>query len=92
MTIESAKRQLLDTVTIDAGNIAANTTLDVTAAVPYAKLGQRVSVNPPAALEAGVVVGGAWVSAANQITIRLANVTGLAIDPVSADYLVAISY
>lgn len=91
MTIESSKRELLAEVTIDPASIAAGATGDETATVRFATVGQRVSITPTA-LEAGLVIGGAWVSDVDEITIRLANVTASPINAASQTFLVSLTY
>jgi hypothetical protein len=51
------------------------------------RAGQAVTVTPPSTLDSGVVWGGAWVADDNTLTIRLGNVTALAINPVSATWV-----
>lgn len=89
---ESSKRATVATLTVDAGSVAAASTLDVTATLAgVTLLGQEtpvVVVSAPS-LEAGLCAT-AFVSAEDEITIRLCNVTAGAIDPASQDFLVAV--
>lgn len=65
-----------------------DTTLDVATCADFVDLraGMTVTVTPPSTLEAGVVVGAAWVSAHQTLTVRLANVTALGINPASGTW------
>lgn len=71
----------LRTVSVDAAEIAANTTGDTAATVPGAEVGDTVIATCDGALEAGLVVGNARVTAANTVSLRLGNVT---VAPVNA--------
>lgn len=62
------------------GSIAANTTADLTFALPGAIIGDCVSAAPSTTIETGLTWS-SWVSAADVVTIRLANSTVGAIDP-----------
>lgn len=85
---------------VNFASIPANTTADATGSlstlsatgfhVVKATPQLRDGVTPIAVLEAGLVASG-FVSAANQITIRLANVTTGAIDPIARDYMVEVT-
>jgi len=66
----------------DFGSIAAGATAELTATVTGAVSGDVVIVTPTGAPEAGLIWTG-YVSAADTVTIRLANVTTGAIDPAS---------
>lgn len=73
-------------------NVPANTTVDTTlttSTVPQLeglRSGQAVYVTPPSAIDAGVVLGGAWAPADDQLTIRLGNITGVGINPASGTW------
>lgn len=88
--LESLKRQKLATVNVNAGSVAAGGELDVAVAVPGANVGDMVVVN--VALEAGLAIGGAWVSDANEVTVKLLNPTGSPIDPAAVDFQFAFIY
>jgi hypothetical protein len=79
-----------NTVTIDVGSVAANNELDVVTAVANASTAGAVSVSPTVNLPAGLIIAWARVSSAGNVTIRYRNVTGLAIDPPSTSYIIAI--
>jgi hypothetical protein len=57
-----------------------------TMAVPGARVGDMVSVEPPAALEVGLVVIGAAVTAANVVTINFYNPTASTITGVARSW------
>lgn len=73
--------------TLDPASVAADTTAEQTFTVKGLTTDMFVSVNKPSAT-AGVGIVGARVSAADTLAITFANVTGLAVDPASEDYLV----
>ena len=79
-----------NTVTIDVGSVAANSELDVVAAVANVSTTGVVSISPAANLPAGIIIAWARVSSAGNITIRYRNVTGSAIDPPSISYFIAV--
>jgi len=74
------------TVNVNPGNIVANVSLDV-AAIAFAEvqIGDTILASA-AALEAGLVISNCFCAVAGQITMRLANVTVGAIDPVAQDF------
>lgn len=63
----------------DPASIAANSTGEGTVTISGLKTTDIVLVEVPD-LEDGLVFGGAWVSAANTLTIKLGNITAAAID------------
>jgi hypothetical protein len=76
--------------TIDFTSISANTTSDSAGiTVTGAVAGDPVIVGVPATLAAGLVVTG-YVSAADTVKVRAANVTGSPIDPVSGTFTVTV--
>jgi hypothetical protein len=76
----------VDFASIAAGGVGESAAITVTGAA----VGDRVSVGPPATIEAGLAGWSGYVSAANTVKIRIANHTGAAIDPASATWTVAI--
>lgn len=70
---------------IDFASIAAGAIGTATIAVTGAAAGDFVTLAAPAALEAGLTFCGI-VTAADEVTIRLHNTTGAAIDPASATW------
>lgn len=88
--MESFKRQKLATVNVNAGSVSANDELDVAVAVPGASLGDIAIVN--VALEAGLAIGGAWVSDVDEVTVKLLNPTASPIDPAAVDFHFALIY
>jgi hypothetical protein len=77
------------TATLDFGAIAAGAAATMPVAVPKAKVGELVAVAGPAGLDPGLVVG-ASVTAANTVTVRVANTTAAAIDPAAGEFTVAV--
>lgn len=67
---------------VDLGSVAANTSEEETATVPGVKTGDFV-VCMDSALEAGIVVANARVSAANTVTMQVINTTGDAVNAAS---------
>jgi hypothetical protein len=71
---------------LDHGNIAAQTTLSATVAVPGLTTSHLIVLTPAANLPAGLVLAFARPSAADTLTIGLGNVTVGAIDPPAITY------
>lgn len=67
---------------LDFPSIAAASSAELTVTVSNAVLGSQAVATPKGAPEAGLVWS-AYVSAANTVTIRVANVTAAAINPAS---------
>ena len=81
---------LKSTSTLDFTSISANTTADSNGiTVTGAATGDAVMVGAPAAIAAGLVVT-AYVSAANTVKVRIANVTASPIDPASGSFTVVV--
>lgn len=73
---------------LDFGSISASTTAELTVSINgVTTSGWSVSVSPTSALDAGIMWS-AYVSAANTVTVRLANITGGAIDPAATDFVI----
>lgn len=68
------------TVSIDPGSIAAQTRGSVTFTLTGAAVGDIVIMQPPGALNSGLVYAGCEVTSANTVTVYLGNLTGVAID------------
>lgn len=75
------KKHLRLATTIDFPSIAAQTTSDQTVTVPGAVVGDKATAHPNSLLESGLVIGGAVVTAADTVAVRLGNITTGAIDP-----------
>ena len=80
---------LLATATLNFGSIGAGATAELTTTVTGAATGDLVTVNA-ASLESGLVVGEAYVSAADTVTVRVGNITAAPIDPVSQSFLIRV--
>lgn len=74
-------------IALDVASVAANTTAEQTFTVAGLKTPDFVAVCKPA-LNAGLGVVNARVSAANTLAISFVNATAAAIDPASETYLV----
>lgn len=87
-----SRHRTFGTFVWDAPNVPANSTVDTTltsATLPQLdglRVGQPVYVTPPATIDAGITCGGAWVTADDSLTIRLGNITGVGINPVSGTW------
>lgn len=68
--------------TVNLGSVAANTSEVETATVTGVKTTDMVFAEKPT-LEAGLVIGTCWVSAANTVSIQVINTTAGAIDAAS---------
>ncbi len=75
----------LFTVNVDPPSIGANLAATVAVALPAgtALVGDKVFAAPPPALEAALVCGGCWISAADQVSVRIANASAGAVDGAS---------
>jgi hypothetical protein len=81
---------LTATSTIDFSSISANTTSDSSGiTVTGAAVGDAVMVGVPATIASGLVVTG-YVSAADTVKVRAANVTASPIDPASGSFRVVV--
>jgi len=85
-------RPKFGTFTWDPPSIAATTTTDTmlsyttVPALEGLRAGMPVFVTPPAGIDNGILVGGAWVATDNTLTIRLRNTSGASIDLPSATW------
>ncbi len=68
------------TVSLDPGSIGAQTRGSVTFNLPGAAPGDIVILQPPTGLNAGLAYAGARVTAANTVSVFIANITGVSID------------
>lgn len=68
--------------TVDLGSVAANTSETETATVTGVKVGDIVIAEKPT-LEAGLLIGTCWVSAADTVSIQVGNLTASPIDAAS---------
>lgn len=79
------KRYLVKSVALDFGNIPANDTAEMTTTLTGAVVGDLVTVTPATAPTSGIMFSG-YVSAADTITVRGANVTLSPINPTSITF------
>ena len=77
------------TINADIASIAANTSANVTFAVPNAALTSTVYLSPASAID-GLIIGSVRVSAAGIITARFYNITATAINPAAMDFYISI--
>jgi len=82
------KTILVGTVSIDPPNILAAATGDIAVTLNGVDVASawNINITPTSSLAAGITVGGAWVSADNQITVRFVNPTILAINQGAATF------
>jgi hypothetical protein len=74
---------LYGTVSVNPPNIVANTSGTFTVTITDVQTGDLVFLTPPSDIEPGLVFQGASVTAADEVTIRMRNVTGGDIDGAS---------
>lgn len=91
MVFSTGKRTAFVDVSLDFPSIAANTSAELTATVTGAKLGAFAYVAVPTTFNDGLVAM-AYVSAAETVTVRVANVTVGAIDPAASTFRVGVVY
>jgi hypothetical protein len=72
--------------TLDPASIAAASEGTETVPVPEARVGDVVHVTPRTALDEGIILSYAWVSASGTISVTLFNHTAGAIDVASATW------
>jgi hypothetical protein len=77
------------TDTLDFPNILAGAIASLTVTVTGAVVGDTVALGAPDSIEAGLMWSG-YVSAANTVTIRLHNTTGIAVNPAPATWKASI--
>lgn len=74
------------TVAVDPPSINASTRGTATATIAGVAAGDLLILEPPSALEAGLLYVGHYVSAANTVTIMFYNPTGTAVDGASRSW------
>lgn len=87
--MESNKRAILGSASLDFGSIAASGTGELTITVPGVAAGDIVALGAPAALTAGLVAT-AYASAADTVTVRVLNTTVAAVDAPAQTWKVAV--
>ncbi len=80
----------LSSITLTPASVAANTSAEQTFTVDGLHLGDFVSVDKPSA-QAGLIIGGTRVSAANTLAITFGNLTGSPITPTAAEVYVLLT-
>lgn|SRR5574343_32868 len=78
------------TIAVDPGSLTTLTSTDVSVTITGAATGDMVIVNPPSTLESTLACGGAYVSAANTVKIRISNVSSGTVDGASLTWSYAI--
>lgn len=74
-------------VSVDLASIDTLAVVEATVTVTGAAAGDAVLANPPATLTAGLMVAGAYVSAADTVKLRVYNSTAGAVDEAAADWV-----
>lgn len=87
--VKIARRAQIITQSLDVASVAANTTAEQTFTVTGLAVGDAVIVNKPA-LNAGLGVCNARVSAANTLALTFNNNTAGAIDPAAETYTIIV--
>lgn len=80
--VEEWNKEKVGEIAVNPPNIASLARADVVVALPAgtAAAGDLVLVQPPAALEAGLILQRAWINAADSITLTIANYSAGAVD------------
>lgn len=78
-----------NTATLNFGSIANNSSQELTVSVPGASVGSSCSCSPSGSIEAGLQWT-CYVSSTGVVTIRLSNVRGSSINPVSKNWKVSV--
>lgn len=74
-------------VSVDLASIATVSVVEATVTVAGAVAGDSVIATPPATLTAGLMVAGAFVSAADTVKLRVYNSTGGSVDEAAANWV-----
>jgi hypothetical protein len=74
-------------VSVDLASIDTLAVVEATVTVSGAAAGDAVIATPPATLTTGLMVAGAYVSAANTVKLRVYNSTGIAVDAAAANWV-----
>ena len=78
------------TIAVNPGSLTTLTSEDVSVTITGAATGDVVIMNPPSTLESSLAVGGAYVSAADTVKVRISNVSSGTVDGASATFTYAI--
>lgn len=73
-------------VTVNPASIAAGAVGETTVTITGVQVGDLVQLIPPTTLEAGLVIGQPFVSAADTVKFRMINGTGGAVDAASGSW------
>jgi len=68
----------------------ATTTTEVTISVPGVKATDKIQAQIDAVMTTGVIIGNVYTNTDNQITVRLANLTGASVTQAAAVMLVSV--
>lgn len=78
---------LKGTVSVNFASMLTDTVADLDVTVTGAAVGDIVLMQPPAAdMTAGLIIGQAWVAAANTVTVRIFNQSAGTIDEAAATW------
>ena len=87
LSFQGMGKVLTGTVSVNPANVANAAVTEVTLTISGALVGDVVIMTPPAAgLTAGLVACDARVSAADTVKLRIANLSGGAVDEAAADW------
>lgn len=87
--METGKRLIRTTATLDLASVGAAGEIDTAVSVPGAELGNVAMVSAPS-LESGLVAS-AFVSDAGEVTVRVSNVSAGGVDPAEQDFHIAVT-
>jgi hypothetical protein len=88
--IESSKRAILHTATLDLASVGSGAEIDTAVTVPgVMNRGHEVVVVSAASLESGLVASG-FVSDVDEVTVRVSNVSGVGVDPAEQAFNIAV--
>lgn len=74
------------TISVNPASIATLTSAETAVTISGAAVGDIVIMNVPASLETGLAYGGARVSAADTVQVRLSNMTAGPVDGTARDW------
>lgn len=78
------------TIAVDPASALTLTSQEVTVTITGAATGDLVIMNPPSALESSLTYGGAYVSAADTVKVRITNHSAGTVDGASSTWTYAI--
>jgi regulator of RNase E activity RraA len=77
---------ITDVVAVDPDAISANTSGTVDVTISNVQVGDIIVLTPPSSIEDDLIFQGATVTAANTVTIKIRNLSGVAVNGASRDW------